>query len=643
MGLSKNPISGLLITICLALNAKGQSISGVVNSYYQVTAINPLANVITVSNATGLTAQSRVLLIQMKGATINGSNSASYGNITAINNAGNYEMNTICSVNGNDILLKYQMLNNYSVSGAVQLVSVPSFKSVTVSGPIQSTAWDPSTNTGGIVAIEASDTIYLNNNIDVSGQGFIGAALQNYTSCDWFATVTDYYLPYQTTDYNAAKKGEAIAAYITNEEYARGNLANGGGGGNNHNTGGGGGANYGSGGNGGQRANVSTYGCHGNYPGIGGASLSGYGYSSAQNRVFLGGGGGAGHENNNVGLPGGNGGGIVLLSAKVITGIGVSILANGARPINPSNTDPYQAEGDGAGGGGAGGTVLINANTVLGSIAVQAIGADGANAGNNINDCPGPGGGGGGGIVWASGASFPTAISSSTNGGASGIVSLTSSISSCKGLPDGATAGTNGISQANYVLPASMAAICAPLPLPGLEKFSAILTNDGASLHWVMGDIAHVASYQIQFSTDQTSYQSIANIDNNGGYDFSYTDPRKFEGTVYYRLMMTEKDGSSYYSEIVALDRPTEHVLQFISIQPNPASTNLYANLYAQKKETVNLVICNTLGQNLFSTTSLINEGYNRVSLNVAGLSSGVYYLKLVTHDIIAVKAFIRQ
>ena len=643
MGHRKNPIPGLLITICFALNAKGQSISGVVNTYYQVTAINPLANIITVSNATGLTAQSRVLLIQMKGATINGSNSASYGNITALDNSGNYEMNTICSVNGNDILLKYQMLNNYTVSGGIQLVSVPSFKSVTVNGNIQSTAWDPSSNTGGIVAIEASDTIYLNNNIDVSGQGFMGASLQNYTSCDWFATITDYFLPYQTTDYNAGKKGEGIAAYITNQEYARGNLANGGGGGNNHNTGGGGGGNFGAGGNGGQRANVSTYGCHGNYPGIGGGSLSGYGYSLVQNKVFLGGAGGAGHENNNVGLPGGNGGGIVLLSARVITGIGVSILANGGRPINPSNTDPYQAEGDGAGGGGAGGTILINANTVLGNISVQSNGADGANAGNNINDCPGPGGGGGGGIVWVSGASFPSSISSTTNGGASGIVSLTSSIASCKGLPDGATAGANGVSQANYVLPASTVSICVPLPLPGLEKFSGSLTNDGAMLHWVMLDISHVASYQIQFSTDQSSYQNIASIDNNGGYDFSYTDHRQFEGTIYYRLMMIETDGSVYYSQIVPLDRPTEHVLQFISIQPNPASSNLCANLYAQKKETVNWIICNTLGQNIFSTSSLINEGYNRVSVNVSGLSAGVYYLKLVAHDIIAVKAFIRQ
>src|SRR5580658_6280921 len=101
---TKALISGyLLITCIISFNANAQSISGIVNSYYQVTAINTGSNSVTVSNSSGLTPKTRVLLIQMKGATIDASNSSSYGNITAINNAGNYEMNTICNVSGNDV------------------------------------------------------------------------------------------------------------------------------------------------------------------------------------------------------------------------------------------------------------------------------------------------------------------------------------------------------------------------------------------------------------------------------------------------------------------------------------------------------------------------------------------------------------
>jgi hypothetical protein len=96
----------LILLSLHCLYAHGQSISGVVNSYYSITAVNTITNTITVGNATGLSAGQTVLLIQMKGATIDGTNTSTYGNITAINDAGNYEFNIICSVNGNDVLYK---------------------------------------------------------------------------------------------------------------------------------------------------------------------------------------------------------------------------------------------------------------------------------------------------------------------------------------------------------------------------------------------------------------------------------------------------------------------------------------------------------------------------------------------------------
>src|SRR5579862_4258904 len=128
MNPAKPLISGYLLIACIiGSSAKAQSISGIVNSYYQVTAINAGTNSVTVSNSSGLTPQARVLLIQMKGATIDASNSSSYGNISAINNAGNYEMNTICSVSGNNVFLEFQMLNSYTPGDTVQLVTVPSY------------------------------------------------------------------------------------------------------------------------------------------------------------------------------------------------------------------------------------------------------------------------------------------------------------------------------------------------------------------------------------------------------------------------------------------------------------------------------------------------------------------------------------
>lgn len=634
---------GLLIVFCNSIHANAQSISGIVNSYYKVTAVNSASNTVTVSNSSGLTAKTRVLLIQMKGAAINGSNSASFGNITAINNAGNYEMNTICSVSGNDVVLQFQMLNSYTPVDTVQLVTVPSYQSVTISDSIKSSPWSPATATGGIVAIEATDTIYLNSGIDVSGQGFIGGPLFNYIqptyNCSTIIPVTAYYFSIIGTMYqNGGEKGEGIADYIAGEEAGKGKLANGGGGGNNQNTGGGGGGNYGAGGIGG----ISNVACYAASPGTGGLGLSAYGYSTGNNRIFFGGGGGSGHENNAVGLPGGNGGGIILLSAPTIVSTGMSILANGGRPYNAALTDPYQASGDGAGGGGAGGTVIIN-GTISGNINISANGADGGNASYPFSPkCTGPGGGGGGGVIWVSGSSFPAAITASVTAGQNGVQSPANS-ATCGGFASGATAGSIGNAQPNYVLPAGTTQVCTPLPIPGLQYFTGSLTNNGAVLTWVMNNVENVGSYQLQSSGDQLNYLTIASIKNTGDKKLSHTDTRIIYGTVYYRLMMIKDDGSVYYSEVLPLTRNEDEVLKFISLLPNPAEGDLSVILYGKKAEQANVIVYNSYGQQVYSNSNLLNIGYNKINLSVAGLSAGAYYLKIISKDCDAVKTFIKK
>jgi len=392
----------LILTALYCSDADCQSVSGVVNSYFAITAVNTASNTVTVDNAAGLYNGQPVLIIQMKGATVDASNTATYGSITAVNDAGNYEFNTICSITGNEVWLQNTLVNAYDPTGNVQMVSYTAYSDVTITGTVTAQPWSSTTGKGGVVVVAATNSITLNANIDASGQGFQGGVLENYLippyNCDFLHTVSGYFYDDPGSGYNTAgTKGEGIAAVIANEPDGRGMLANGGGGGDNANSGGAGGGNYGAGGAGGTRVGESPFDCHAMYPGIGGASLAAYGYTTGANRVYMGGGGGSGEENNAAGEPGANGGGIIILSAPTIVGGGGELVANGFQPSNSANTDPLQAEGDGGGGGGAGGTIILNATTISGAITALANGGQGSNSSEFVNDCTGPGGGGGGG------------------------------------------------------------------------------------------------------------------------------------------------------------------------------------------------------------------------------------------------------
>lgn len=640
----------ILLYFTLPFIADGQSISGFINSHHKVTAINFATNTITLANSVGLTPGTKVLLIQMKGATINTTNTASFGNITVLNDAGNYEFNFICGVAGNDVLLQMDLVKNYNVSGFVQLVSVPQYTSVTVTDTIRTIPWDATNGIGGIIVLNATDTVFLNSGIEAYGKGFSGGAAMNYPTptydCIWTTDINNFFLsfpPAPSNYYTGGKKGEGIADYLANSEYGKGKQANGGGGGNNHNTGGAGGANYGTGGNGGRRSNESAFNCHGPSPGVGGLSLSPNGYTVANNRIFLGGGGGGGHQNNLRGMPGGNGGGIVMISASVIVSAGRSILANGAMAMNVFCANDWVAEGDGGGGGGAGGTIILDVNQVNGSIIASANGAAGNNSSHNVNDCTGAGGGGGGGVVWVKGAAFPPTITSNVNGGINGVVAMTSLLVACRGLANGATPGANGASLIGYIAPLGTSPLCYPLPLKELQYFRGKLTDDGAMLWWKMNEVRDIASYSIERSIDRVRFTTIRTIKSSGFTSFDYHDKEKKEGTVYYRLRVLKTTGMVEYSEVITVTRPNSWLWQWISLLPNPVSFEMKATVFSTKQLSINSVIYDAYGKKINQTKVTLNPGYTNIVLPASILAAGVYLLVLEGEGIKVARKFIKQ
>lgn len=72
---------------------------------------------ITVEDGSSFNQGDTVLMIQMKGAVIDSSNSASFGTIIDYKNTGNYEINYIKSRSGNVIELKNKIIRSYSIPG----------------------------------------------------------------------------------------------------------------------------------------------------------------------------------------------------------------------------------------------------------------------------------------------------------------------------------------------------------------------------------------------------------------------------------------------------------------------------------------------------------------------------------------------
>lgn len=396
-------LSTILCSFLSFLDAQ-TPISGIINQYTEVVGIDiDCKSLLQVNDTTGFQKGQYLLIIQMQGAEIINSNNNSYGNISNLREAGKYEKAKIDSVALGEIYLENLPLNDYNLDGSVQVVSIPTFVNIAVTDTLRAAPWNG--RTGGVLILEAEDTIQLQSAIIVSGQGFRGgtSTLNLPNNCQWFINNNDY--RYNINSWRSSPKGEGIAKVIAGEEAGRGALANAGGGGNDHNAGGGGGAHYGMGGKGGENDEPSTFGCKGRNPGEGGRSLSTF---ISEPRVFMGGGGGAGHANNFDDSNGSAGGGIVILISKVLQGNNQSILANG--------NDAFDLEGDGAGGGGAGGSILLLSSEIIGDLQLNVNGGSGGDVSNLSDRCMGPGGGGAAGYILNNSFLTPNVIIQSLGG-----------------------------------------------------------------------------------------------------------------------------------------------------------------------------------------------------------------------------------
>lgn len=395
------------------------SISGIINHYASVIETDQCSG-ITVDNSSKFSTGDLVMIIQMQGALIDGSNTPTYGTVNDYGSAGLYEIGRIKWISGNTIHLQKKLINTYEVSGNVQIVYIPEYKNVTIDGPLTCQKWNG--KVGGILAIQASGAVILNADFNVDGKGFRGGEVHDQTVAS--ASYESAFVGTDSQKYS--KKGEGIAGFGEDEKtLGRGAPANGGGGGGNHNAGGGGGANGGCGGIGGYSYKHSRYsGDHQSAQGIGG-----YAHTQSKNRLFFGGGGGAGHSNQGSSSNGGNGGGIIFIQTTQLIGNSYTLYSRGVGTLASVR--------DGASGAGAGGTVVLDIQGACEQVSVDVSGGTGGNT-NNYSERQhvGTGGGGGGGVIWVTSTSLPGTINPNFQGGQNGI-SLGSSAY-------GATSGCNG-------------------------------------------------------------------------------------------------------------------------------------------------------------------------------------------------------
>ena len=165
-----------------------------------------------------------------------------------------------------------------------------------------------------------------------------------------------------------------------------------------------------------------------------------------------------------------------------------------------------------------------------------------------------------------------------------------------------------------------------------LISFSGKVANDAAIVNWEIDSPDDLQVFELEKSIDGLNFAKIASI---SGEDlkkhYSYTDPKLFHPTTYYRLKTIEKTGLSHYSNIIQLQSSFEK-FQY-KVYQNAESRKYHLSIAMNGEENVSFRISDIQGR-LVSKKSFGKAAKQvEFDFDLNGKPSGIYYMNLFINN----------
>lgn len=204
---------------------------------------------------------------------------------------------------------------------------------------------------------------------------------------------------------------------------------------------------------------------------------------------------------------------------------------------------------------------------------------------------------------------------------------------------DDFTQGANG-----YVLQATIPSFSTfyfgsgniTLPLDLLSFTGELESNGAAYLKWQTEREINTDKFIVERSLNGVDFTSIATVNTKGNnntsdvFNYSLIDAeasRQPVSVLYYRLKITDIDGSSKYSNIVTLS--LKAVNARIVVTPNPVAAQARLDIKAVKAGTVQWTITDNAGRVVLQSNVQAQQGNNTVYINTDKIAAGIYFVKV--------------
>jgi predicted outer membrane repeat protein len=172
-----------------------------------------------------------------------------------------------------------------------------------------------------------------------------------------------------------------------------------------------------------------------------------------------------------------------------------------------------------------------------------------------------------------------------------------------------------------------------PLPVE-LARLDARLEDGAVSVQWTTLSETENAGFAVQRKRQDGGWKQVGFVGGAG----TTTQPQSYSlvdrdipfeaDSLSYRLRQVDTDGSGSFSDAVTVRRGAPS-LKLLSTYPNPARQQATVRYAVPERQEITIRLHDVLGREVRTLVRSRKEGRQKLSLDVGGLSSGVYFLRL--------------
>jgi trimeric autotransporter adhesin len=167
------------------------------------------------------------------------------------------------------------------------------------------------------------------------------------------------------------------------------------------------------------------------------------------------------------------------------------------------------------------------------------------------------------------------------------------------------------------------------LPVHFISFSGKLLADETVRLDWVAYTDQHHNYFEVEKSTNSTSFTSIGKV--AGGSPYYFIDPLPNMGNNYYRIKQADLDGTVTYSKVINIIYDPN--IFTITVYPNPIRETMNIKMEVPQSGNIHIQVTDMQGRIVYKQNRFVDKGTAEISLDAKTWPAQLFILKVTGNN----------